>query len=123
MYRQGEAHDDLAYLQNGGRALFWTRKAADQDDPDAQFQIGYRYETGDDVPMDYAQALGWYIKAANQDHVLAQSFISRMYEYGLGVPKSQSQAKMWDDMAKRARAKFPCVSEKREYVPCAAPSP
>ncbi len=43
-----------------GASLLATRKAAENGDPSAQFDMGYRYETGDGVPKDMAEAIRWY---------------------------------------------------------------
>ena len=59
--------------------MAWYRKAADQGDADAQYILGYCYETGAGVPKDTAQAADWYRKAATQGHTNARQ--------GLGAPK------------------------------------
>ena len=46
-----------------GASLRETRKAAEKGDPSAQYEMGYRYETGDGVPKDIAEAIRWYKRA------------------------------------------------------------
>ncbi len=47
-------------------------KAAEQDDPDAQFKVGECYYYGMSVEQNYRQAYKWYTKAAEQGHKNAQ---------------------------------------------------
>ena len=47
-------------------ALAWYRKAADQGNANAQFNLGCMYEEGQGVAQDYKKALTWYRKAAAQ---------------------------------------------------------
>ena len=44
-----------------------NRKAAEQGNADAQWGLGEKYENGEGVPQDYAQAFVWYRKAADQN--------------------------------------------------------
>ena len=44
----------------------WYRKAADQGDADAQFNLGGQYARGHGVAKDVAEAARWYRKAADQ---------------------------------------------------------
>mgnify|MGYP002130524370 CR=1 FL=1 len=44
----------------------WFRKAADQGDATAQFNLGSMYANGQGTAQDYAQALRWYQAAAGQ---------------------------------------------------------
>ena len=46
---------------------FWLKKA-EQGDADAQFNLGYLYESGRGVSQDYNEAAKWYRKAAEQGH-------------------------------------------------------
>src|SRR5271154_6828431 len=54
-------------------------------DPDAEFDIGYVYETGEGVPQDYAQAAIWYRKAAEQGNANSQYDLALLYNTGQGV--------------------------------------
>jgi TPR repeat protein len=55
-----------------GAAAQWYRKAADQNHPLAQFNLGILYAQGQGVPQDKTAALGWLLKAARQGHAGAQ---------------------------------------------------
>ncbi len=80
MYRKakGGPHDDA-------EAVKWYRKAAEQGDGDAQFNLALMYYNGLYVPQDYAEAAKWYRKAAEQGHAKAQYNLDLMYGKGLGV--------------------------------------
>ena len=53
-------------------AVRWYRRAAEQDDANAQFNLGVCYYNGTGVAKDDAEAVHWYRKAAEQGHVRAQ---------------------------------------------------
>jgi hypothetical protein len=44
------------------------RPLAEQDDVEAQLQLGFMYGNGVGVPKNDAQAVKWFHKAAEQDH-------------------------------------------------------
>jgi uncharacterized protein len=67
--------------------LKWYRKAADQGNANAQFNLGKMYDDGDGVPQDHAEALKWYLKAADQGNASAQFNLGKMYDNGQGVPQ------------------------------------
>jgi TPR repeat protein len=45
------------------QALKWFRKAAEQGNGEAEFNIGYMYQEGLGVPASVDQAAEWYTKA------------------------------------------------------------
>ena len=51
----------------------WYRKAAEQGDADAQYNLGISYDRGEGVPQDYVEAVKWYRKAAEQGDADAQN--------------------------------------------------
>ena len=61
MYDNGEGvpEDDT-------EAVTWYRKAAEQGDADAQFNLGRMYADGEGVPEDYVRAFAWFDLAAAQ---------------------------------------------------------
>ena len=71
------------------------RKAAEQGNADAQFNVGVMYANGRGVPQDYAQARDWYRKAAEQGNADAQFNVGVMYANGQGVPQDYGQALVW----------------------------
>ena len=40
------------------------RPLAEKGDAEAQFRLGYRYDNGEGVAQDYAQAIYWYEQSA-----------------------------------------------------------
>jgi TPR repeat protein len=63
-------------------AMKWYRKAADQDNADAQHNLGFIYDNGQGVPQNHAEALKWYHKAADSGHVRSQHILGVIYTYG-----------------------------------------
>jgi len=50
------------------------RKAAEQGDAEAQYNLGVRYANGEGVPEDYKEAVKWFRKAAEQGFAAAHEF-------------------------------------------------
>jgi Sel1 repeat len=75
------------------------RRVAEQGDPAAQFALGARYATGEDVPQDYSQAVHWFSLAADQGHILAQATLGAYYWAGRGVPPDLTKAYFWSALA------------------------
>ena len=46
--------------QDYAAAAGWYRKAADQGNADAQYNLGNKYANGQGVPQDYVQAHKWF---------------------------------------------------------------
>jgi TPR repeat protein len=70
------------------------RKAAEQGNARAQFNLGLMYATGQGVPQDYVEAARWFRKAAGQGNASAQYNLGVMY-YGRGVPQNYAEAARW----------------------------
>ncbi|HXK55198.1 MAG TPA: tetratricopeptide repeat protein, partial [Gammaproteobacteria bacterium] len=86
-------------------AMRWYRKAAEQDDANAQFTLGIMYDQGKGVPQNFAEAQRWYRKAAEQRHLSAQFKLGYMYYRGRGVPQDYVKAhKWWNLVATAGRA-------------------
>jgi hypothetical protein len=76
------------------------RKLADRGDPVAQFAVGAKYATGEEVKQDYGEAVKWFSKAAEQGHVVAQAMLGAYYMAGRGVPQDLSKAYFWSSLAR-----------------------
>jgi TPR repeat protein len=87
MYRKGEG-----VQQDSKQAAAWYRKAADQGDTVAQFNLALMYHEGQGVQQDFKQAAAWYRKAADQGVAGAQGNLGAMYEKGYGVQQDSKQA-------------------------------
>ena len=57
--------------------------------------LGYGYEVGGDVALDYAQALNWYQKAAGHGFADAYYHLGVLFANGWGVAEDQVQAIDW----------------------------
>ena len=75
------------------KAAELCQKAA-ADYPDAQFEIGYKYYTGNHgvTRPDYAKAFEWFKKAADSGYAEANYKIGVMYQYGEGVNQDEVKA-------------------------------
>jgi len=60
------------------KALFWYRKAAEQHNPTAQFNLGVMYESGTGVARSLSDAINWYQKAARNRHPEAKAALARL---------------------------------------------
>ena len=102
-------------------ALKWYRKAVDQGNSRAQYNLGLMYIYGLGVAKDRAEARKWFQKAADQGHKDAESQLRELgvvsfspsspasvvdyakkgdaYYYGDGVPRNYEEAVKWYKMA------------------------
>ena len=85
--------------QNDARAAIWFRKAADQDHPAAQSNLGLMYAEGRGVAHDDAEAAIWFAKAADRGLAEAQTILGLIYVKGQGVPQNYILAHMWFNLA------------------------
>ena len=66
----------------------------------AQQDLARRYDNGEGVPENDAEAVKWYKKAADQGDADAQYNLGIMYYRGDGVPENNIRAYVWWSMAK-----------------------
>ena len=59
MYEQGRG-----VPQDYTKAVDWYRKAAEQNEPSAQYSLGLMYDQGTGVPRNLSEANHWYALAA-----------------------------------------------------------
>jgi|GEM_PF-1746379 len=71
------------------------KKAAENGDAQAQVELGVKYDSGDGVPKDEAEARKWYRKSAEQGNDSAQFYLGAIYYVGRGTPKDLSEAAKW----------------------------
>jgi TPR repeat protein len=83
----------------------WYRKAAEQGQPRAQFNLGISFANGLGVAQDYDEAFKWYRKAAEQGYPEAQFNLGISYARGQGVPPDYAEAVKW--CVKAAEQGFP----------------
>lgn len=75
---------------------------ANQGHAVAQFNLGVKYDFGQGVNKDAAQAVRWYRLAAAQGHGGAQFNLGGMYFEGLGVQRDLLRATMWFTLSAEA---------------------
>ena len=75
--------------------LTQLRHLAEQGDAQAQNELGTRYDGGNGVLQDFAEAVKWYRRAAEQGHAWGQSNLGSVYAYGRGVPQDDAEAVKW----------------------------
>jgi TPR repeat protein len=80
-------------------AAKWFRKAADQNNASAQYNLGAMYDHGRGVPQNDVEAAKWYREAAARGHASAQYNLGLMYENGIGVPQNYAEAHRWLSLA------------------------
>ena len=71
------------------------RRATAGNDAEAQYALGYLFETGEGVPQDLIEAVAWYLQAAEQGHAGAQNNLGLMHYAGRGVPQDHAAAVDW----------------------------
>jgi TPR repeat protein len=64
-------------------------------------ELGRRYDKGEGVVKDHAEAAKWYRKAAEQNFAAAQDNLAICYEYGQGVAEDSVEAYKWVLLATR----------------------
>ena len=78
--------------QNYQKAVEYYQKAAEQDYPQAQNNLGLLYEHGKGVEQSYKKAIELYQKAADQGFAQAHSNLGLLYEHGNGVEQNYQKA-------------------------------
>jgi hypothetical protein len=82
-------------------SLYELRQRAQAGDAEAEFEMGARYASGEDVAQDYPQAVKWFTVAADRGQVLAAATLGAYYWAGRGVPQDDVSAYMWSAIAKQ----------------------
>ena len=82
LYRLGMLYENGT---NGVRkdekeAIDWFRKAANQGNLDAQYNLGRCYKNGDGVNQDMLRAAKWFYKAAKQGDKDAKDALKRILD-------------------------------------------
>ena len=65
------------------------RKAAEQGNAWAQYDLGFAYENGEGVAEDKREAVRWYRKGAEQGHAIAQNNLGYAYSFGIAEDKRE----------------------------------
>jgi TPR repeat protein len=75
------------------------RKAAEQNDAIAQFNLAFAYAVGRGLAKDDAEAVKWYRRAAEQDFAQAQINLALSYALRQGVAKDYVESYKWTLLA------------------------
>lgn len=89
LVRRAESGDraaqlELAWLYENGRdfeksdglALYWFRKAAAQNEPEAMFSVGYYTYYGRYTRQDFSEAIRWFRRGADAGHAPSQPILA-----------------------------------------------
>src|SRR5437868_1048960 len=64
---------------------------AEAGDAESEVELGRRYDKGEGMVKDHAEAAKWYRKAAEQNLAKAQYNLGVCYAHGEGVEKNEAQ--------------------------------
>ena len=76
MYATGQGVE-----QNDTQAANWYRRAANQDDAQAQYNLALRYARGQGTPLDYGQAYMWISLAGTNASGEHKNEVLKVREY------------------------------------------
>ncbi len=76
-------------------AVDWFREAAEEGDPEAQFNYAHALESGWGTARDEAAARRWFARAAKADHDGAQLRLGMMLVVGAGGPPDPAAGVRW----------------------------
>ncbi len=122
-YRAGNAvahNDELAYQ--------WVRKAAEQENADAENLLGTMYRLGEGAPRDKEEAVRWYQKAARHGSAHGMFNLGTCHYNGDGVGANEYTAYVWfllaqesgdlvaDDAVKRSAATMTKDDNAEAYI-------
>ena len=77
-----------------------TKKAAEQGDITAQFNLAMMYSNGKGVNKNHPEAFKWCKKAAEQGYVDAQALLALIYRFGSGVEMNNTESLVWSYVVK-----------------------
>jgi len=81
--------------QDFKEALRWVRMGAENNDPEAQANLGTMLSIGLGTPINYQEAMKWTRLAALKGYAAAQSNLGVMYLEGHGVKRNLNRAAKW----------------------------
>jgi TPR repeat protein len=74
-------------------------RKAEQNDPDAEYNLGLRLLRGEGLPRNEAEAATWFERAARMGDARAQFQLGEVYTSGTGVPQDQVTGYTWMTLA------------------------
>lgn len=91
-----------------------TPKTEESSNPNAQYLLGMKYDTGEGGMHNPQKAMFWYRKSAEQGHGPAQYWLASHYLTGDGVPKDGILAYVWFSVS-AANGYYPAVAARDLY--------
>jgi len=88
-------------IKNYPLAVHWLQIAANQGDPEAQYNFALMYIKGEGVPANPQEAFRWMARSAAQGIASAQARLGLMYATGSGVALDPIEAHKWHVLAAR----------------------
>src|ERR1700722_9272093 len=98
-YRLVDPDDNLAFK--------WYLESANQDYPEAQYQIGFMYTIGRGTLPNRKESFGWMLKAATKYHIPAMQYVVWAYTKGSGGQKNIERANDWKSLIEKATLPLP----------------
>lgn len=102
-----EKNKGVPSMRDSNLALL--QREANAGNPEAQFQLGRLYDTGEKLERDRQKAITWYTSAANQGHAEAQYRLAVAYLFGVGITRNPSLGESW--LTKSAKQNHPVAKE------------
>ena len=65
---------------------------ANHGNPEAEYELGYRFDNGLDVEQDYREALKWYLKASEKGNADAFLAAAELYYWGHGIRRDKEKS-------------------------------
>lgn len=106
--------DGIGTPRDRKKASTWLAWATERNEPDAQYDLGYRYAYGVERPVRMDAAIALFRKAAEQGHWRAAREVGKMYREGMGVEKSADKAGFWIRKADAGSAYAEKYSNRRQ---------
>ncbi|MBF0296955.1 MAG: sel1 repeat family protein [Magnetococcales bacterium] len=82
-----------------GHLIGTLRRAAEQGDPEAQYDLGVMHERGEGMPVSLVEAERWYRLAAEQGLAMAQYNLGVLCIEGEGVRRRDGEGVKWFRLA------------------------
>ena len=99
--RNNTVHTQAVQKQNL-KKYFYAKRAANQGNVLAQFDLGLMYAKGEGVRKDEKLAFKYFHKAARNNHVEAKFYMGLSFSQGRGVKKQSQLARYWFKLALKA---------------------
>lgn len=87
--------DEIKTTSSYHPSLYELHVDAERGIPQAQYNLGLRYDTGDEVIQSYEKSYEWFLKSANSGLESAQYALGYIYLHGHGRDKNIVEAEKW----------------------------